>query len=110
MTEILYRTSPVKRVRRTKAELADLEAAIYTVAAAEQPLTTRPTKQSDSRAPGFEGESVEVDALRSPVLRGIVRDAIERWIDPATLRLTKAVEASEREVLERIAGGWETSA
>lgn len=73
----------------------------------EHQLPTRPTKQSDSRARTFEGESVEVDALPSPVLRDLVRDAIERWIDPEALRLTQAVERSERGVLTRIANGWE---
>lgn len=73
----------------------------------EHDLPTRPTKKTDSRAAGFEGESVEVDALPSPVLRGLVRDAIEQWIDPDLLRLTKSVEASERDVLRRIANGWE---
>lgn len=44
----------------------------------EHQLPTRPTKQTDSRAAGFKGESVEVDALPSPVLRQLVRDAIEQ--------------------------------
>ena len=48
-----------------------------------------------------------LDAIPSPVLRDLVRDAIERWIDPEALRLTKIAEASEREVLTRIADGWE---
>lgn len=69
-------------------------------------LPTRPTKQSDSRAAGFVGESVEVDAMASPVLRQLVRNAIEQWIDPETLRLTRAVEASERQILSRIADDW----
>jgi hypothetical protein len=69
-------------------------------------LPTRPTKQSDTRAAKFDGESVEVDAIPSSVLRDLVRDAIEQWIDPEALRLTKIAEESEREVLERIANGW----
>jgi len=73
----------------------------------EHRLPTRPTKQSDSRAKTFEGESVEVDALPSPVLRNLVRDAIEQWIDPEKLRITKIAERSERETLTRIADGWE---
>jgi hypothetical protein len=73
----------------------------------EHRLPTRPTKQSDSRAKGFDGDSVEVDALPSPVLRALVRDAIEAWIDPEALRLTRIAEESEREVLTRIADGWE---
>jgi hypothetical protein len=39
-----------------------------------------------------------------------VTDAIERCIAPDALRLTKIAEASEREVLTRIADGWEEMA
>ncbi len=70
-------------------------------------LPTRPTKQSDTRAAKFDGESVEVDAIPSSTLRDLVRDAIEQWIDREALRLTKIAEESEREVLTRIADGWE---
>lgn len=45
-------------------------------------LPTRPTKQSDSRAARFDGDSVEVDAIASSTLRELVSAAIERWIDP----------------------------
>jgi hypothetical protein len=72
----------------------------------EYGLQTRPTKQSDSRAAGFKGDCVEVDALPSPVLRDLVREAIEFWIDDESLRLTRIAEESEREVLHRIANGW----
>lgn len=70
----------------------------------EYGLQTRPTKTSDSRAAGFDGDSVEVDALPSPILRDLVREAIEFWIDDEALRLTRLAEESEREVLHRIAG------
>jgi hypothetical protein len=36
-----------------------------------------------------------------------VRDAIDHWIRPETLRITKVAEESEREVLERIAGEYQ---
>jgi hypothetical protein len=67
-------------------------------------LPTRPTKASDSRAAKFLGESVEVDAIPASTLRQIVRDAIEQHLDPRMLRLTRAVEASERAGLEALAG------
>jgi hypothetical protein len=67
-------------------------------------LPTRPTKQSDTRAAKFEGESVEVDAIPSSALRDLVREAIEQWIDPEALQLTRVAEESERQVLQRIAG------
>ena len=59
-------------------------------------LPTRPTKQSDSRAAKFAGDSVEVDAIPSPTLRELVREAIEQWIDPEHLRITREAEDSER--------------
>ncbi|MDP9461720.1 MAG: hypothetical protein M3Q22_16210, partial [Actinomycetota bacterium] len=68
-------------------------------------LPTRPTKSTDSRAGGFDGGSVEVDAIPPSRLRAIVHDAIERHINPQTLELTQAVERSERELLTRIVGG-----
>lgn len=68
-------------------------------------LPTRPTKRSDTRSAGFAGESVEVDAIPASTLRSIVRQAIEQHIDPDALELTRAVEASERHMLARIAGG-----
>jgi len=69
-------------------------------------LPTRPTKTSDTRAAGFRGESVEVDALPPTVLRTLVDDAIAQHIDPRSLALTRAVEASERDGLEALAGRW----
>ncbi len=68
-------------------------------------LPTRPTKQSDSRARNFAGESVEVDAIPPSVLREILNDAIESHIDPEKLRLTKVAETSERDILVAMRGG-----
>jgi hypothetical protein len=70
-------------------------------------LHTRPTKQSDSRAKNFAGGSVEVDAIAPTILRGMVRDAIEQWIDPEALRINEIAEKSEREILRRIVGRWD---
>jgi hypothetical protein len=63
-------------------------------------LPTRPTKQSDPRARKFAGDSVEIDAIPSTTLRELVRAAIEQWIDPEQLRITRAAEQSERELLK----------
>ncbi len=68
-------------------------------------LPTRPTKQSDTRAAGFEGGSVEVDALPASVLREVVEAAIKRHVDPVAMNVTDVAEASEREMLYAIAGG-----
>ena len=51
-------------------------------------LPTRPDK-TDS---GF-GPCVEVDAIPSSTLRTTVRNAIEQWIDPEALRITRVAEA-----------------
>jgi hypothetical protein len=69
---------------------------------AEFDLPTRPDK-TDS---GF-GPCVEVDAMPSSLLRAIVSNAIEDWIDDRLLSLTKTAERSERLILTRIANGWE---
>ena len=63
-------------------------------------LPTRPTKASDSRARGFAGESVEVDAIPPAVLRKLVHDAIEQHINQHSLALLRTAEESEREILQ----------
>ena len=65
-------------------------------------LPTRPTKKTDSRSKRFKGESVEVDAIPPHRLRSLVREAIERHIDPAILERTRRVEAVERESLDEL--------
>ena len=60
-------------------------------------LPTRPTKKSDSRSKTFVGESVEVDAIPTSVLRRIVENAIVGWIDEHALDVTRLAEESERE-------------
>ncbi len=68
-------------------------------------LPTRPTKRSDSRAKGFTGGSVEVDAIAPSVLRTIVEEAITQHIDNDAYTLTMSVENSERTVLQSMIGG-----
>jgi hypothetical protein len=67
-------------------------------------LPTRPTKQSDTRSAGFDGGSVEVDAIPPTVLRQIVEDAITRHIDQDALRVTRIAEQSERQYLSAMIG------
>ena len=71
----------------------------------ELDLPTRPTKGKDTRAAGFRGGSVEVDAIPSSVLRSIVENAITRHIDDHALELTRMVENEERELLDQMIGG-----
>jgi hypothetical protein len=72
-------------------------------------LPTRPTKKTDSRSKGFDGESVEVDAIPPQQLRQLVRGQIERHVDQDQLDVLRVAEESERAILtklcEQIGGG-----
>jgi hypothetical protein len=72
----------------------------------ELALPTRPTKRTDTRSSGFEGESVEVDAIPARILRQIVETAISKHVDPAKLAITQQIEDEERDLLTRMASGW----
>jgi hypothetical protein len=64
-------------------------------------LPTRPTKREGNRhAYKFVGNSVELDALPASQLRSMVREVIERHISKRDLRILRAAEDSERELLE----------
>ena len=64
----------------------------------EHRLPTRPTKrEGNTHARRFEGDSVELDALPSAVLRSLVRECIEQHISQAELEALRTAEASERE-------------
>jgi hypothetical protein len=71
----------------------------------EWSLPTRPTKRTDTRARGFTGDSVEVDAVPANVLRTLVEDAIRRHVDARELHVLDAAEADERQYLTALAGG-----
>jgi hypothetical protein len=70
---------------------------------AEHNLPTRPTKRKGNmHAKDFEGDSVELDALPSRVLRDMVREVIERHISPRALEVLRAAEESERDVIRNL--------
>lgn len=63
-------------------------------------LPTRPTKREGNRhAKGFEGESVELDALHPRTLKAMVTEVIERHITPSALSALRIAEESERDLL-----------
>lgn len=62
-------------------------------------LPGRPTKQTDSRAKGFDSISVELDAIAPNVLREMVRVAIEEHLPAEELRVLMVAEQSERNSL-----------
>jgi hypothetical protein len=71
-------------------------------------LPTRPTKSTDSRARKFVQEhgtgSVELDAIQPATLRSLVRNSIERHMDPERLRVLKLAEEQERDLLRDVWG------
>lgn len=66
-------------------------------------LPTRPTKKEDVRAKTFKGDSVEVDAIPSAILRGIAQFCIEQHLDSEELEEMQVIEAQERETLRQFA-------
>ncbi len=134
VAERAYRTSPIKRRRRTRQEMDALRAAIYeTVEQVERrlrqyapgvdlhfdriavdpgqiydlDLPTRPTKRSDSRAKNFDSESVEVDAIPPAMLRALVNKVITRHVHRDTLDVVLAAEESERDILSKMAANYD---
>ncbi len=89
MCEKLHCPPPtVKRVALTEAQIR------------RHRLPTRPTKRDgNTHAAGFEGDSVELDALPPRVLRDMVRKVIEKHVSPAQTDALRAAEDSERELL-----------
>jgi hypothetical protein len=68
-------------------------------------LPSRPTKKDGNKhAKDFDGDSTEIEALTSVVLRDMVRDCIERHIDPEELAELRADEDVERNRLIEITG------
>jgi hypothetical protein len=84
------------------AELAFERIAVTMEQVEQWDLQTRPTKTSDSRSKGFEGDSVEVDAIPPAELRNLVRACIEQHIDSKALRRTQTVEEAERATLQSV--------
>jgi hypothetical protein len=73
-------------------------------------LLTRPTKKTDSRAKGFKGESVEVDAIPPNQLRQLVHDCIVQHVDEDALAVLETAEQGERETLKRLSASFRRTA
>lgn len=67
-------------------------------------LPTRPTKSSDSRSKNFGEISVELDAIDPDTLRGIVEAALEEHLPDDKLKILRAAEESEREIIRQLVG------
>jgi hypothetical protein len=96
--ELMNRSEPVEvhvqRLAVTREQVDEYE------------LPERPTKQTDSRARAFMRRygtgSVELDALPPATLRSLVRDSIERHMNPERLRTMHLAEEQERELLRQV--------
>ena len=90
----------VVRVERLAAKPEQIE---------EYGLITQPVTYTDSRARKFMerygNETVELDAIPASAVRQLVRDAIERHMDPQRLELLRMVEQEEREGIRALFGG-----
>ena len=69
-------------------------------------LPSRPTKKTDTRSKGFDGDSVELDAIPAWRLKDLVREAIEQHIDQDALEATRRIEAAERKSLTDFRQAW----
>lgn len=64
-------------------------------------LPTAPPKATDSRSARWEGQTCQLEALAPDQLAGVVRDAIEYWMDAETLEWHGREEERERTALLR---------
>ncbi len=75
----------------------------------EWDLPTRPTKKSDSRSRGFEGGSVDVDAIPPRKLRELAEECITRHISPGEFKQAQLIERLERRSMEKYLSHWNIS-
>jgi hypothetical protein len=66
-------------------------------------LPTRPTKQTDSRARNFRGDSVELDAIHPETLRVLVELNIKKHLPAHQMHVLAIAEQSERQMLRMFA-------
>lgn len=70
-------------------------------------LPSRPTKASDSRSRKFGEVSVELDAMKPGILRGLVENVINRHLPQDQLKVLQEAERSEREALTMFTSTFE---
>ena len=55
------------------------------------------------RTSGFDGQSVEVDAIQTTMLRRLVRVNVDMHIEAETMHALKVAEGPERQILMNVA-------
>jgi len=66
-------------------------------------LPTRPTKKTDTRAKGFQGDSVEVDAIRPKYLKWLAERCIRQHVDNDVYERALVGERAERDTILQLA-------
>lgn len=94
------------RALAPKAELTFIRLAVTRRQISEWSLPSRPTKVSN-HSKGWQGDSVELDAIPPDTLRGLVREAIERHLPADQFAVLKEAEKSERGLLLAWAGDFQ---
>jgi hypothetical protein len=88
-----------------KAEVYFLRTAVTKQQIVDLDLPTRPTKREGNKhLKGFEGDSVELDAIPPDILQNLVEEVINEHVDQRQLENLRAAEESEREWLRAFAG------
>jgi hypothetical protein len=82
-----------------------IELAVTREQVSDWDLPSRPTKKSDTRASGFDGASVELDAIPASKLRELVDNAIRSHLDLREVEFLRVIEAEERAGLTELARG-----
>ena len=101
--------------RKIEAELrrhlpeADIEFRRLGITREQADLMRLPTKPAKDRRGGFQGDTVEAEAMPAGLLRRILCNAIEGYIDPHEAAALEAAEASERSLLLAMAASLEAS-
>jgi hypothetical protein len=87
-----------------RADMTFLKLAVTPAQITEMRLPTRPTKkEGNNHALGWEGDSVELDAIHPKTLREMVTNELCKFISPGELQTLRAIEASERTALHMFA-------
>jgi hypothetical protein len=90
------------RLTEFKVNFDLVELAVTSTQVTEWGPPSRPTKRTDTRFRGFEGESVELDAIPAHRLRELVNEAIVSHLDRGQVEMLLTIEREEREGLLRL--------
>ena len=80
----------LRRIAVTEAQIAEYQ------------LPTKPRKAGERRRPDIQ-ETVEAEALPARILRRLVTDAVDEYLDPEVRRRTRLSEQAQRDTLHHLA-------